>query len=78
MKGKINAPPVVGPNPGNTPNIKPNNVPNSKTNKNVCIVDPPNYIKAIRLINKVILVFNERPKLSLIDMLTILANLSFG
>ena len=31
MKGKINAPPVVGPNPGRTPSIKPNKVPNTKT-----------------------------------------------
>ena len=35
MKGKINAPPVVGPNPGNTPNIKPNKVPKNKTNKSL-------------------------------------------
>ena len=31
VKGKINAPPVVGPNPGNTPKIRPNNVPKNKT-----------------------------------------------
>ena len=35
VKGKINAPPVVGPNPGNTPNIKPNKVPKNKTNNSL-------------------------------------------
>ena len=27
----MEAPPVVGPNPGSTPSIKPNNVPNTNT-----------------------------------------------
>ena len=35
VKGRINAPPVVGPNPGNTPNIKPNKVPKNKTNNSL-------------------------------------------
>ena len=35
VNGKINAPPVVGPNPGNTPNIKPNKVPKNKTNNSL-------------------------------------------
>ena len=35
VKGKINAPPVVGPKPGKTPNIKPNNVPKNKTNNSL-------------------------------------------
>ena len=35
MKGSINAPPVVGPNPGYTPNIKPNKVPKNKTNNSL-------------------------------------------
>ncbi len=35
VKGSINAPPVVGPNPGNTPNIKPNKVPKNKTNNSL-------------------------------------------
>ena len=34
VNGKIRAPPVVGPRPGNTPNIKPNNVPKIKTINN--------------------------------------------
>ena len=32
VKGKINAPPVVGPKPGRTPSINPNKVPKNKTN----------------------------------------------
>jgi len=32
VKGKINAPPVVGPKPGSTPKTNPNKVPKSKTN----------------------------------------------
>ena len=35
VKGSINAPPVVGPNPGKTPNIKPNNVPKNKTSNSL-------------------------------------------
>ena len=34
VKGKINAPPVVGPSPGKTPKINPNKVPKNKTNNN--------------------------------------------
>ena len=33
VKGKIKAPPVVGPSPGKTPKINPNKVPKNKTNK---------------------------------------------
>jgi len=35
VNGKINAPPVVGPRPGNTPRIKPNRVPRNKTINNL-------------------------------------------
>ena len=35
VNGKINAPPVVGPNPGRTPKISPNKVPKSKTINNL-------------------------------------------
>ena len=34
VKGRIKAPPVVGPNPGRTPKIKPNKVPKKRTNNN--------------------------------------------
>ena len=35
VKGKINAPPVVGPKPGKTPKINPNKVPKNRTNNNL-------------------------------------------
>ena len=35
VKGKIKAPPVVGPNPGKTPKINPNKVPKNKTIKSL-------------------------------------------
>ena len=35
VNGKINAPPVVGPNPGKTPRIRPNKVPKNKTINNL-------------------------------------------
>ena len=34
VKGRIKAPPVVGPSPGKTPNIKPNTVPKNNTINN--------------------------------------------
>ena len=34
VKGKINAPPVVGPKPGRTPRIKPKIVPRKSTTNN--------------------------------------------
>ena len=35
VNGKINAPPVVGPNPGKTPKINPNNVPKNNIIKSL-------------------------------------------
>ena len=42
VNGKIRAPPVVGPRPGNTPNIKPNNVPKIKTIINLELIKGAN------------------------------------
>jgi hypothetical protein len=46
VNGNIKAPPVVGPNPGNTPNIKPINVPKKRMIKSFILNNGANiYIK---------------------------------
>ena len=58
VKGKINAPPVVGPRPGNTPSIKPNNVPKTKTIINFELIKGANIKERFSILNLIIDISN--------------------